>query len=736
MRRLIFITFILIFLFCNCQKKDYEWFQFLPKNTLDAGVIGMQNWLDVPAGKHGYLQFENEKLIFEDGTEIKLWGTNICSKLPFVEAAVADSFVNFLAKYGCNAVRFHKFSWYATDGYESTKFRKDKFERLDYFQYKLKEKGIYYAWSHIYGHRVQPGDSIKMVAYEEIKNLNYPWRHLNASTSALVNFAPDLQALNIGLTVDMLNHVNPHTGLRYADDPALAFIEFQNEDDIFWGAIQESLKQAPTYKKMFCEMFSNWLLKKYKTQAALANAWGDELPKGQTLAAKNIYPESNHGMFGWEYEQAIKEGRSMTRRYLDILAFLYETQNKFYARFEKAIRETGYKGVLVGSCWQAGSGVSHFYNLNADRLVGMIDRHNYFGGGEGGHQLKEGFVKNKAMLEKPGSGLLSAGMQQVEDRPFSFSEWMSNVPNQWTAEATPIIATYGMGLQGWDASFSFATDLPRFSRLLESERHGVYNATSPLHMGLYPALARMIYRGDVKESEVLGTRHVHIPSLVDGNLGFEEYVRQDFDVKYMTGTVPSEAMAVGRFPVKYVDEYTETFAPDLSNFLDTISESITSATGELEWHYGEDDYFTINTEGTKGVVGFSGKQKIELDDWSVQTDNRFAVILISSLEKNKQISEAKEILLTAVSQGKNTGMQYNEKGDTLLVVGQMPILLEPVNMTIVFPEGDYEIVALNQDGQKKGGGRKVRNNKLTINTGKDKTIWFLIRKKIEDDISR
>ena len=60
--------------------------------------------------------------------------------------------------------------------------------------------------------------------------------------------------------------------------------------------------------------------------------------------------------------------------------FLHETQNKYYGRVEKAIRATGYKGVIIGSNWLAGDGISHYYNLLSDRLAGHVDRHNYWGG--------------------------------------------------------------------------------------------------------------------------------------------------------------------------------------------------------------------------------------------------------------------------------------------------------------------------------------------------------------------
>ncbi len=704
--------------------EDSDWFPFTPENSFEQGVIGMKDWLDAPAGKHGFLQMNDDNLRFEDGTGIKLWGTNICSKLPYSDKQTADDFTAMLSKFGMNAVRFHKFSWYAYDGDESTKFDQEKFNHFDYFQHKLKESGIYYGWSHIYGHRVQPGDSSKLLAYSEIRDLEYPWSHLNGSTASLVNFAADLQDLSIELTVDMLNHTNPYTGLRYADDPALAFVEFQNEDNIFWGAIEKSLEQAPTYRRLLCQQFSEWLIKKYQTQESLLLAWGEGvLPRNQSLTEKNIYPQPNHGLFSHEYEIALEQGRPMATHILDKIAFLYDTQLKFYRRFEQAIRDTGYRGVLVGSCWQAGSGISHLSNLHADYVVGMIDRHNYFGGDAGGHRLDTGKVKNNAMVRVPGSGLLSAGMQQVVDRPFSFSEWMSLVPNQWTAEAAPLIAVYGMGLQGWDASFSFATDIPRFSKLLESEKHGVYNATSPLHMGLYPALARMIYRSDIQEAPVLLTRNVHIPSLKKGKVSFTELVNQGYDEKSFTGTIPSEALAIGRFPIEFSEEYKEITLPDLTVFVDSTNSLVESNTGELRWKYGVDGHFTINTPSTKGIVGFCPEEPISLGDWKIRVNHQFAVVLITSLDKDKTLAETKNILITAVSRGRNTGMHYDITGDNLLTTGDPPLLLEPVNVEIEVPGNRFLFEPLDQDGRSTGRVRPV-DSTININTAEDETIWY------------
>ena len=58
-------------------------------------------------------------------------------------------------------------------------------------------------------------------------------------------------------------------------------------------------------------------------------------------------------------------------------------QNEFYARYVKALLDTGYEGEILASNRQAGRAFSHYYNLHSDSLVGLIDHHNYFGGGQG-----------------------------------------------------------------------------------------------------------------------------------------------------------------------------------------------------------------------------------------------------------------------------------------------------------------------------------------------------------------
>ena len=705
-------------------QNDSGWFPLNAEKSSLGSEIDMSAWLDKPAGKRGVLLVNESRFQFEDGTSVKFWGTNLCERNAFPSPEKAVEWTNFLASYGFNAVRFHKFTWDATDGIHSTVIIDDKWERFDRFCYELREKGIYYGWSHIYGHRVGPADSSRLLAYNEIMATDFPWRHLNRSTASLVNFADDLQELNIELTVNMLNHINPHTGLRYADDPALNFIEFQNEDNIFWGAIEKSLEQAPTYRKLLCRKFSQWLRDKYQTHEALVKVWNHEgLNEGEHLDANNIYPQPNHGFFSYEYQTALQEGRSVKQHVIDKYSFLYEEQMKFYRKFEKAVRETGYKGPLVASCWQAGEGLTHLLNLHADYEIGVIDRHNYFGGGQG-HSLKPGPFDNSAMVSNIGSGLLGTGLQQVKDRPFVFSEWMSLIPNEFTAESAPIVAIYGMGLQGWDASYVFATDFPHYTNTIQTPWGGVYNATAPTQLALYPALAAMVYRGDVKEGDIVVNRKFATADIFQGKTIVNETIRQDHDRKVLNADFPLKSLAAGRVTLEFTENCSILEVFELSELID--HNKVLSNSGQLMWSDSGNGYFTVNTNGTKGLVGFAKDKTFNLGDITLTTSNNFAVILITSLERDKGINNASKILVTAIGRAKNTGMELDYEKAELLTVGEAPVLLEPVNFNLSLNRKKKpRITVLNHSGLKTK--RLVSKQKsIEFKGAESKAFYYLI----------
>jgi hypothetical protein len=689
-----------------------DWFPVTATNDIKPSVIGFEDWLDKPAGKHGPVLMVGDHFEFADKAKVKFWGTNLSYALNAPEKKQAEYTAARFAKYGVNALRMHKFT--GPDGWEGigdtndvTKMTPAGLDRLDYFANELTKNGVYYGWSHTFMMKVQPGNKDRLLAYDEIKN------NLGGNTYALINYAEDCQDLMIEMVVNLLKHKNPYTGKTYAQDPALAFIELQNEDDIFFYTTENAYNKCPTYAKNLRERYATWLQQKYQDQAGLTAAWGDALKADESLDAKNVAIQPNPWFMGADNLPNQQGGNR--QRLLDNAAFFHDVQNAFYGRFAKAIRDTGYKGPLVGSPWQAPSGLPHYYNLKSDYLVGYIDRHNYFG-----------TALDDTMLGKPGSGYFSSGLQQVADRPFGLSEWIHVYPSLYSAEGPAILAVYGMGLQGWDASYQFqsANIANSFSDIAGNFPWGVWNADVPTQIGQFPALARMIMRGDIQEGEVIGVRRVSPANLADGKFDFSDQVTQQGDVKSFTGNTPEEALAAGRLLVKFTDKDEPSTLPDMTKYLQ--DKMIVSTTNQLTWDYSGKGYFTVNSKATKAVVGFAENKQLELGECTFTVSCPYASIFLTSLEKGKDLSQTKSALLTAVARNSNSGFKIMTVDNRVIDNGGSPILLEPVKARITCARPIAAVNVLDQDGQRTGKTLPVENNAFRINSAMEKTIYYEI----------
>jgi hypothetical protein len=691
-----------------------DWFAFQPSKEVKPGVIDVDGWLDRPAGKHGGVRMVKDRFEFEDGTPVKFWGVNLSYTASAPDRETADFTAARFAKYGINAVRMHKFSYPKGqmgigDPNDSTRMDPQGLDQLDYFVSRLKEHGVSFGWSHSYGFHVVPGDRKRLAAYDEIA------KNLKGNTYAFIHFAEDVQDLMIEMVVNLLRHKNPYTGRTYADEPALCFIELQNEDDIFWYSSEKAFNDCPTYKKRFQARFAAWLKERYGSPEKLQAAWEGALKPKETLADETIVPQLNPWFFGDAHLPGQKGGAR--RRLLDTAAFLHEVQDRFYSRFVKAIRDAGYKGPLNGSPWQAPSMLPHYYNLYSDYKVGYIDRHNYFDG--------QGPGMFASMLTRPGSGYLGSGLQQVIDRPFGLSEWIHVYPNVYSAEGPAILVAYGMGLQGWDASYEFQSQASRrtFGDIAGNFPWGVWEADVPTSLGQYPALARMIYRGDVKEGDVISVRRVSPADLAEGKFSFSDRVEQKGDVKTFGGSVPPEALAAGRVVVEFTDKSQPSELPDMSRYLK--NKVIRSVTGQLAWDTSGKGFFTVNTPGTKAVVGFAEGKELSLGAVKVRLETPFASLFLTALDRGSDLAGGKRALLTVLARQSNTGFTYFAPDNKVLNNGKAPILLEPVKATVTIAGRPIEAVhVLDHDGRRTGRTLPVTDGRFVLDGAKDKALYY------------
>ncbi len=311
------------------------------------------------------------------------------------------------------------------------------------------------------------------------------------------------------------------------------------------------------------------------------------------------------------------------------------------------------------------------------------------------------------------------------DRPFALSEWIHVYPNVYAAEGPAIVAAYGMGLQGWDASYEFQSQANRqvFGDIAGKFPWGVWEADVPTSLGQFPSLARMIYRGDVKEAEVIAVRRVSPADLAQGRFSFSDKVEQKGDVKKFGGNVPPEALAAGRVVVEFTDKSTPSQLPDVKRY--RRGSTIESVTGQLAWDTSGQGFFTVNTAGTKAVVGFARGKELTLGDVKVRLDSPFASLFLTALERGKDLAGCKRVLISVLARQSNTGFTYFAPDNKVLKNGGPPILLEPVKATLTIAKRGIKAVnVLDHDGRRTGRTLVVKDGRFTLDGAKDRAIYY------------
>lgn len=706
------------------------WYPWQTTGSGDGSLTSLANWIERPAGRRGRI-VRREDQLWDGDQPIKLWGLNLCYGACAPEKELAERRAAFYRGQGINSVRLHKFAdgpgWAGIQSKESfVEFDAAGLDRMDYQIAQFKDAGIYIKLSSHFGTpKLGPADRRHVPYLDEFGTMDGPDARLTVPHSA-VHYSRELQDAQILQMVNLLKHRNPYTGLIYAEDPAIAFIEIINEQSILFYSSMEPLKASATLRERIGARFCQWLREKYGDHARLETAWGK--PSLNSFSGEGLTTTTEHLDRGnilplgnpwyWDPEQLDGSQAFRRQRLLDSLHFLYLLQCEFFDRYVQAVRAAGYEGEIVSSNWQAGRAFSHFANLHSDSLVGTIDRHNYFGSSRA----------NASMLSRAGSGMLSTGKQQVADQPFMLSEWIHVFPNELGVEGPALIGAYGMGLQGWDVSYLFQNgDDGTFSKRLGPQQ---WDVTAPQILGVFPAVARQVLRGDVAQSEVEAARRVHVPSLFEGKLSFDDTVAQGYDDKELDSSqVPSRALAAVRSVVEFTEQYEETPSFNIARY--ASDGVILSSTGQLRWREGDatsTGYFTINTPGTQAVVGFAQGTSHDLEHVTIEPGSPFAAIYVTARQPQESIATARELLIVAIARARNTGMKFSPDGAMLLAAGEAPVRMEPVKARItVRRSGMSRLIPLDHDGRPTDRVIPVEKGRFEIDGARDKTPYYVLQ---------
>jgi hypothetical protein len=232
-----------------------------------------------------------------DSKEVRVWGVNLCFGADFPTHEDAPYVAERLAAAGVNAVRCHHMDtsrwpngiWNAADG---KAIEPQALDRLDFFINELAKRGIWVNLNLHVGraHSQYLGLPPTSTDYDKIVGIFTP-----ALINAQKQYAHDL-----------LTHVNAYRGVRYADDPAVAFVEITNEDSFFMWDADNTLRALPRYYgQILRDNFNDWLKSRYSSDEALRAAWGaGTQPLGDTMLQNGTFSQWNKGIpKSWALEQ-------------------------------------------------------------------------------------------------------------------------------------------------------------------------------------------------------------------------------------------------------------------------------------------------------------------------------------------------------------------------------------------------------------------------------------------------
>jgi len=654
-----------------------------------------------PAGKHGFLTTQGDRFVFEDGTPVRFWGTNLNSGACFPEKDYAPKLAKRLAAYGCNIVRFHQIDseWATPSIYQYKKGKRlentstydpESFDRLDYLVYCLKQEGIY-----IY---------LDMLTYRKFKEDD------NVRNSGeLLNRAPPYSLFDrrlIDLQKEyckvMWEHENPYTGLAYKDDPVFVLSDAANEIDLF-GNFNHKIVVEP-YASEFRERYRHWCAEKGYGQidvdATDLNDFTDDiLNEFKIKVCEDYYNE------------------------------IFDYMRSLGVRIPFTGMNYSWKYIMCKAAQHIGDFMDTHMNVRHMRW-----------------SPEERCVRNISLHELHDWGTYRSARHRHFGKPFFISEWDLTWPIKYRAESPIMMAATGM-LQNWSGytihTYAYTSRLENMKVLGKEISSGAMGGVGyregpmstwndPAKFGMFYHAAIIMRREDVKPAK---NKYVVRVEDTSGN-DYGAFLPKPDRASFITSAELSQMGA------DYYNEYPDTI-PDNIPLVDQEKGEVTSDTGEM-YRSWKKRYGTIDTPKTKVAYGCLGRQKaIDMDGLHLTCKNDYAVIALSSLNNNLDIAHSDSLLLTTVGQAENTGMKMSLAPDAIQRrdgfvpyeqldnLGHAPIVCEVIeaDVEIATSRSNMVVWAVNAEGIFIGNvPTKYEDGKLKFTLGtKFPSIYYLIQ---------
>lgn len=651
------------------------WYNFkVDPSHNGSHYVDWSGLLDKPAGKHGFLKTKGEELIFEDGTPIKFWGTNLVAGDCFISHQKVDSLVKRLSMMGCNMLRLHHMDadWARPNIFgnkpSTRQLSESSLEKLDYLIYKLKENGIYVFLDLLVHRDFKPEDGVE----------NKP---PDLGGKQVGYFSKQLIKLQKEFINQLLNHYNPYTKLAYKDEPAIACSEYINESTIFMHFGQDIL--TPAYRKELQDQFN-----------------------------KETGVKENMAIFDydWSNEHTIK--RIGTEGNVEkTIGFLNQKERSYYQSMYKYMREQGAMYPLAGSNFPP-----HILSYQRNNLVNDIilaneywDHPQIWKINNDWNRIEYAPINNNSMIKSPEKSIVfSNAKHQWGGKPFIVTEYNMCYPNEYLLEGVPYVAAYG-AMQGVDGmlQFNFNTEMPGVDADIRFSL-----SKMPEHLATWVVAAPLIHLGYIKEAKTIYEDHITEQQCNELPL-YSDYLDKGVGTVYH-----------GKVRKVLSKDSTDDTYPDIIN-----NEEIESETKELKLN-SKKGYFVINTPFVQGVTGHLDQNNEKLPFIKYETINNWSGVYIIAADK-QPLTSSKKMYLVVVTPSRLKNETYNNARTALKQQGEVPVQSQVFEGIIALQSNqNMTLVPCFISGEK---GEKMElksiDGEVKIQMAKQKTYVFELTRK-------
>ncbi len=721
-----------------------RWPEFsLPWDDNLPGPTDMSFLLDKPAGAKGFIRIVDGHLATGDGKRWRTWGQNLTGAAPLPPMNMAPILARRLAKYGINCIRLHHMDhrWpggvlirhsgktplpsprsgdsVARDLEPTRALDPEALARLDYFIACCRDNGVYIDLNLNVSRPFTVADGVKQVDW-----IGYG--------KALTYFDPQLILLQKEYAAQLLDHYNPFTGHRYAEDPAIAIVELVNENSILESWVRGRLRGEqtkpfgtwgdipPAYAEDLTRLWNQWLCRKYADREALSAAWQGDLRPNEDARAGSVQrlrPEDF--------------ARASAGRFQDEASFYAELERTFFTDMASFLRgKLGVRQIIVGTS-DHNHGLHGDLHVENNSVLGIIDGHVYwqhprFPGAA--WSSTDWTITNTPMVDAPDhSAVAQLARSRVKGLPYIVSELNEPFPNDYAAEFIPIMASYAL-LQDWDGLFfySYSHGGEEQWKNLAIARFFPF-ANDPVKMPQTALGALVFLRGDVQAARQIIERHMTHTFVLETLRAPAPDDRHPFSLPYILGRLALvHGTAVGSFRA-------EANAP-AEGELALPAGQIVSDTGELTWEDTlGDGRVLVDTPRYQAIIGRAGSRATSNMNFTLTTP--FGALQLASLD-DRPIAEAGRMLLVAGARVANTGMKWvDDKRQSLGDQwGTAPARLEPVTGKLVLrglkQAREVRLQPLDVRGQPWGDPRPfvAEGDAWSVSlTGEPGTPWYVIQ---------